>query len=237
MNHKNRWIFLLLAIATAVDIYGITSGSPLLRYLTKPLLMPLLILAFVTGHDRKNVYSRLLISGLFFSWLGDIFLMMEGIDGIYFILGLSCFLTAHILYISYFLKIQPQGKSFLHQYPFLLVIVGLYGAGLLYLLWPGLGPLKIPVVLYAIIICTMLSLALWQYKRIHTKTAVLFITGAALFVLSDSLLAIHKFRQPIPYGGMLIMITYVAAQFFIVLGSLSHQQQQVPQGQQSSYVS
>jgi uncharacterized membrane protein YhhN len=91
-----------------------------------------------------------MISGLFFSWLGDIFLLPEDSDGMYFILGLSCFLTTHILYIIYFAKIRPEGKSFFRQYPFLLVFIGVYGAGLLYLLLPSLGGLKIPVAVYAI---------------------------------------------------------------------------------------
>jgi len=232
MNHKNRWIFLLLAILTVVNIYANTSGLSILRYFTKPLLMPLLIAAYVQGHERKNFFSRLMISGLFFSWLGDIFLLPEDGDGIYFILGLSCFLTTHILYIIYFAKIRPEGKSFLGQYPFLLVFIGVYGAGLLYLLWPTLGALKIPVGVYAIIICSMLIMALWQYKRIPRPASILFITGAAMFVTSDSILAINKFRQATPFAGILIMATYVAAQVLIVLGSLSHQQQQALSGQQ-----
>ncbi len=233
MNDKNRWLFILLAIVTVIDLYAVVSGPSTLRYVTKPLLMPILIAAFVMGHNRKNVFSRLIIFGLLFSWLGDIFLMLEGKDGIYFILGLSCFLTTHILYISYFLKIKPEGKSSFQQYPIFLAVIVLYGFGLLYLLWAGLGELKIPVTLYAVIICTMLSLSLWQYKRINSQTAMLFIAGAAFFVLSDSLLAIHKFRQPIPLGGVLIMGTYVAAQVMIILGSLSHQQQLVAEGQPS----
>ena len=226
MNHKNRWIFLLLAIVTAADIYAIVSGTAEFRYITKPLLMPLLTLAYILGHDRKNIYSRLMISGLFFSWLGDIFLMPEDNDGIYFIVGLSCFLTTHILYIFYFLKIWSAEKSFFRQYPFLLWLVGIYGAGLLYLLWPYLGELKIPVSVYAVIICSMLIMALWQLKRIPWNIAGYFILGAGLFVISDSILAINKFRQPLPFAGILIMATYVAAQVMIVMGGLSHQQQQ-----------
>lgn len=228
MNYKNRWIFFLLAVLTLIDIYAVNLAHSNLRFITKPLLMPLLITAFVIGHDRKNVYSRLMISGLFFSWLGDIFLMLESSDGIYFILGLSCFLTTHILYIFYFLNIKAEGTSFYKLHPYLLAFVVVYGASLLYLLWPGLGELKIPVLVYAIIICIMLSMALWQYQRIETQTSKLFILGALLFVTSDSVLAINKFRQPVPLGGIIIMTTYVAAQVMIVLGSLSHQRQQLP---------
>jgi uncharacterized membrane protein YhhN len=44
-------------------------------------------------------------------------------------------------------------------------------------------------------------------------------SGALLFVMSDSLLAINKFVHPIPEAGFLIMSTYILAQYFIVQGS------------------
>lgn len=44
------------------------------------------------------------------------------------------------------------------------------------------------------------------------------ITGALLFVASDSLLAINKFYQPFNSAGLAIMATYGLAQLFIVIG-------------------
>lgn len=235
MNEKSRWAFILLAILTVVNIFAVVTDQTLLRYITKPLLMPLLAVAYILGHSRKNVFSRIMIIGLFFSWLGDIFLMIES-EGIFFIIGLCCFLTTHIQYIVYFLKTKSEGKSFLQKRPWLLIVILLYGGGLLFLLWPGLGELKIPVIVYAIIICTMLAIACWQYGRLQSQTAIMFITGAALFVLSDSSLAISKFVQPFVGDGLVIMATYVAAQVMIVLGSLSHQQQ-LEQLQKPSFAS
>jgi uncharacterized membrane protein YhhN len=222
MTNKNRWILLLLIIVTAVDLFGICCGPHDLRYVTKPILMPLLILVYVRGHLHKNVFSRLIISGLFFSWLGDIFLMQEEKNDFFFILGLCSFLTTHILYILYFFRIPSEHKSYFKKYPLFLLVVAVYLFELLYLLWHYLGALKIPVVVYGLIICTMLIMALWQYKRLPDKVSLLFIFGAALFVLSDSILALSKFRQPLPYSGILTMFTYVAAQVMIVLGSLAH---------------
>jgi uncharacterized membrane protein YhhN len=43
--------------------------------------------------------------------------------------------------------------------------------------------------------------------------------GALLFVISDSILAINKFYQPFEAAGVLIMLTYGLAQFFIVEGA------------------
>jgi uncharacterized membrane protein YhhN len=42
--------------------------------------------------------------------------------------------------------------------------------------------------------------------------------GSLLFVISDSVIAINKFFQPIPFDGIIVMSTYMAAQFLIVKG-------------------
>ncbi|MGO8055650.1 lysoplasmalogenase family protein, partial [Rhizobium leguminosarum] len=44
------------------------------------------------------------------------------------------------------------------------------------------------------------------------------ITGAACFVLSDSLLAFNKFYAPFEFAGIAIMLTYGIAQLFIAAG-------------------
>jgi uncharacterized membrane protein YhhN len=41
-------------------------------------------------------------------------------------------------------------------------------------------------------------------------------SGAVLFIASDAMIAISKFRHPFPYSQQLVWITYYAAQFFIL---------------------
>jgi uncharacterized membrane protein YhhN len=45
------------------------------------------------------------------------------------------------------------------------------------------------------------------------------MTGALLFVVSDSTLAINKFYQSFEIAGVVIMLTYGLAQLFIVEGA------------------
>lgn len=101
----------------------------------------------------------------------------------------------------------------------LLVIIA-YLVELLYMLWAGLGDLKIPVIIYAIVISTMFALAAWQYDKIERTTAVFFMIGSFLFVFSDSVIAIGKFLKPLPYAGITIMSTYVLAQVLIIQGAI-----------------
>jgi uncharacterized membrane protein YhhN len=60
------------------------------------------------------------------------------------------------------------------------------------------------------------------YKSVGVTARRQFVTGALFFVVSDSLLAINKFYQAFPFAGLLIMLTYCAAQYFIVRGFMSH---------------
>ena len=104
----------------------------------------------------------------------------------------------------------------------MLIAVLAYLVELMYLLWPTLGGMKIPVLAYGITISVMLSSALWQYQKLEDKTALYFIIGAALFVASDSILALNRFRKPFETAGISIMSTYILAQLFIVMGAIRY---------------
>jgi len=41
-------------------------------------------------------------------------------------------------------------------------------------------------------------------------------------MISDSLLAINKFMQPLPLAGLAVMLTYLLAQYLIVEGVVRH---------------
>ena len=183
----------------------------------KPLLMPVLMAAVFlrTAETRGRIK---IILALFFSFCGDVFLLFENKEVSFFIGGLICFLIAHLFYISYFLQIKQSGDSPAKKYPYLLFLIVLYTGGLLYLLWPNLGELKIPVVIYACIISTMFYLSLCVPYKLGRIVRQLFIVGAIFFVVSDSLLAINKFYKQFITASILIRLTYCLAQYFIVKG-------------------
>jgi uncharacterized membrane protein YhhN len=213
---------LLFWMAAAVDIIGIATNNSVLHYIAKPLLIPILLLLLaITPTVAPRKY--LLLAGLFFSWAGDMFLLFEDRNNLFFIFGLVAFLTTHIFYIVYFLKIQSNAVSLLKKQPLLIALVLGYGVTLVYILLPHLGDLKIPVMVYAAVICTMLLCSLHVFFKVNKPANGLYIAGAVFFVLSDSLLALNKFYQPFTYAGVLIMGTYCAAQYFIVSGFIKQQ--------------
>ncbi len=223
MKNGARIAFAAFLLAAVADIWFSYSGDQQGRLVTKPLLMPLLMIGYALSAPRPfGQFQKLLLAGLFFSWLGDILLMFEDDAGLFFIGGLLFFLTTHVLYIRYFAATRSSSLSFFRKRPLLFVAVLAYTIELLYVLWPHLGPMKVPVIIYGLIISIMLSMALWQYGKLSSKTAWLFIIGALLFVTSDSMLAIDKFKQHFSSASVMVMSTYVLAQFLIVLGSLRH---------------
>lgn len=218
---KNKTIAGIFWLCCMADILANTIKLPWLHLIAKPLLMPCLMLLAITQtgflKDRKN---QLLLAGLFFGWLGDVLLMFDYRAPVFFILGLVGFLCGHVLYIFYFkgadTPFVPARKTNL----FFTMPVAIYSAGLLYLLFPSLGALKIPVTIYAFVLSAMLCMALWLRGKINEKAATFFITGAIFFVVSDSVLAINKFYHSFYSAGFIIMSTYCLAQYLIVLGAI-----------------
>jgi uncharacterized membrane protein YhhN len=221
MIRQHTLVYLLFGLTAMLDIVCITL-FPEIRFITKPLLMPLLMLGYYLEVKPLNTFSNILLWGLFFSWSGDVLLMLENYNGSFFIGGLLSFLTAHILYISYFARTKSLRQPYLKSRPVMLLAVLAYIIELMYILWPHLGGMKIPVAIYGIMIGTMLCFALWQIGKLENKTAALFTAGAFFFVLSDSLLAINKFRSSFLYAGILIMLTYCLAQYLLARGSARH---------------
>lgn len=76
--------------------------------------------------------------------------------------------------------------------------------------------MKIPVAAYAFVISAMLLMSIKAYFEWKKPANLWVLIGAALFVVSDTVLAINKFYTPVPMGSLFIMSTYLGAQFFIV---------------------
>ena len=219
MRQKQRLFFYLFSIVSLIEMLHISIGKEDLRIFTKPLIIPLLGLTYYFSLDKKpSILKDAILLALLFSWFGDILLQKESL----FVPGLICFLTAHIFYIYFFARTNSGKASYFKLRPVMLIAVLAYLIEFMYLLWPSLGAMKLPVLIYGITISTMLSAAIWQYQKLDDKTSLFLIIGAALFVTSDSILAINKFSSPFSSAGIMIMTTYVLAQLFIVLGAIRY---------------
>lgn len=184
----------------------------------KPLLLPFLLLE--TYFFEKFKTKTLLLFALFFSWLGDIILMFADNGELYFIFGLVSFLVAHIIFIFLFIKQNRENNKISKLFWVGAIGVFFYLFGMLSLLFPNLGELKIPVSIYAITISLMLLTAIKGYFNWSEPNNQTILFGALFFISSDSILAINKFHSELPKSGFLIMITYLLAQYLITEGIL-----------------
>lgn len=202
---------------TILHLVSIVAGVEWLRFITKPLLMVFLLVFFLSATKRASRIRHWVSMALFFSWLGDIFLMVEGMDS--FMAGLASFLLAHACYIVYFL--QARKKDTIPRpwngiaFAILIAYVGLF----YYYLSPSLASgLQVPVLLYAIVIAGMF-LAAFHSHRGQAGWYYACAGGALLFILSDSILALDSFKSPVAYASLLIMLTYTTAQALIAGGA------------------
>lgn len=220
LNNKTiRLLSIIYLLLTVADILSIQFGYYDITFWVKPMLMPVLILMILQSKTLA-LGKWLLINGLFFSFLGDVFLLYEFKNALFFIFGLAAFLITHICYIIYFLQIKSQQVSLLKIKPWLIVLIAAYGIGLVTILYSSLDDLKIPVMVYALVICVMLVCSLHVFYKTGRPANVCFVMGALLFVMSDSLLAINKFLLPFQLAGLFVMLTYCTAQYLIVSGHL-----------------
>jgi uncharacterized membrane protein YhhN len=162
------------------------------RWLTKPLLMPTLMV----GRDPAT--RRALALG----GVGDVALL--GKSDAAFMAGLVSFLAGHLAWIIALRRRYAGGR--LRARPALAVpYLAAFGAVNSYL-WHRTGKYRIPVIVYSAVLVVMSLAALDSGSP---KAAV----GGGLFLASDSLLALEKFgglRLPTHEG--LVMATYTSAQ-------------------------
>jgi uncharacterized membrane protein YhhN len=161
------------------------------RRMTKPLLMPLLMVG------REPPVQR----ALAFGGVGDIALL--GTSETAFIGGLASFLAGHLAWVG---ALRPRARGVLRRRPLLVVPYLLAWLGLNLYLWPRTGKNRVPVLVYS---GALLSTALAALDTGDPVTSA----GGMLFMTSDSLLALERFGG-LHFSGQegVVMTTYAAAQ-------------------------
>ncbi|MGB9375102.1 MAG: lysoplasmalogenase [Jiangellales bacterium] len=208
----------MLGVYAAVSVLHVGAHVASLTALTtatKPLLMPALAAFLISASPRPFTRMvRVVLAALAFSWLGDVLLEVSRLadSDPLFMAGLGGFLVAQVLYVVAFTPLVRSSTP--PRPPVWALVYVLYGAGLVAFLAPELGEFLLPVAVYAAAICTMGIVA----SGVNAYTGL----GAALFVASDTLIAVGRFTDllTIAENGqrVLVMTTYLLAQGLIVVG-------------------
>lgn len=210
---------MLLAILTALvfisaifTVFTAYYDRQRTHYLFKPLTIVFIILiALESKSPASSLYRYAIIAGLLFSLAGDIFLMLPRDR---FTAGLISFLIAHLFYIAAFWSESGRALSIRAVIPFLI-----YGSLMLRMLWRDLGKMRLPVMIYMLVILMMGWTATSRMMVTGERGSMLAFTGALLFIASDSMLAVDRFKDRLKGGQAYILTTYFAAQWLIALST------------------
>jgi uncharacterized membrane protein YhhN len=217
---RQSWIFLFI-IAVLADIAGGIIKNDLVDYIFKPLIVISLVGYFVSETNYSpSPLKKWVFLALVFSWIGDVLLLLQQVRPIFFLLGLSSFLLAHVFYIVFFHEVRVLEKVKLKLW--LMLIVVIYYVGLMGLLSPHLHDMKTPVRIYGIAISFMLMLAMHMAFIKRKMAGWEMVIGACLFLISDSVLAINNYYHSFSLAGTIIMLTYGLAQLLIVDGAIKY---------------
>lgn len=153
----------------------------------------------------------LAVAGGILGAVGDWYLARPGDRS--FLAGMAAFAAGHLAYVALFVQAATVWPGWAEA-------VAVLALALSTELWlaPGAGALLWPVRGYVVVICAMLLVAL-------TLPPGLILLGAALFVVSDLLLAVGKFMVTEPRLRIVLSLVlwpvYWLAQLMILAGSLS----------------
>lgn len=205
-------IILLIGIFVSGLLYLVFyyRGKKSFVYLFKPLTTLLIILLAVLQEPQVSEnYQFLILGGLAFSLVGDIFLMLPKDR---FIAGLLSFFVAHIFYITAFAG--DFGPYFGWGY---LIPIVIYIAIFLKILLPHTGKMSLPVIAYTLVLAVFLWQASGRFWTLAGDSPAIAFFGAVLFVASDSILAYDRFVKGFTFARLFVMLTYWLAQIFIAL--------------------
>lgn len=202
------WGFGVYALVVVVHLVVIATGLVALAAPTKAALMPALLLALLVGvptlRSEVTLWAGL---GVLLSWAGDVALASPGDIG--FLVGLGCFLLAHVSYLVLYLR--PLRRR---RVPWWGLVFAVWWGVLIAVLMPFSGSLTIPLVVYGAVLCGAAAVAL--------GTNPVVAAGAAVFLVSDSLLALRMFVPGFSFvqQDVVIMLAYTLGQGLIVAGAV-----------------
>ncbi|HUS25364.1 MAG TPA: lysoplasmalogenase [Candidatus Binatia bacterium] len=202
------WSHLLLFAAAATGVAAIWLERNERRHTAFYALKPLttLLIGAAAGVALRSDwhYQAWVLAALVLSLAGDVCLMFE--DERWFVAGLSSFLLAHAGFVAAFLSGVSQVEL-----PGWLALVVLYAAVLLWAMLPRAGALKLPVLLYCVVLGAMVFAAAARFEALPGRASRLALAGALLFLFSDSALGLRRFVRRYRHAQPVILATYWTA--------------------------
>jgi uncharacterized membrane protein YhhN len=212
--------FLPYVVIGLAHLTALFTSSHEVAAVTKPLLMPALLLGFLLSLPRLGSATRRRIAvlaglAITFSWIGDVSLGMPGGAG--FLIGLGFFFLAHVAYLALFVTAISLRRLPRRNWTVVVLVALIWWAGFIALLAPHAGPLLVPIALYGAVLGGVAATAVACNRWV--------MVGALLFLISDSLLGLHLFLPGFDFWQVdfTIMVFYISGQGLIAWGAVLHE--------------
>lgn len=212
-----EYIFLsLFVIACVVHLIDSWKDNTR-RKISKPFLIFLLLAYYVTATDK---ISMILVGALLTSWIGDILLIPRG--NRWLTRGGISFVCSHILFVVTFMPLIC-----FERVPWLIVVLVMviYCVVVCCVMKMFrkniLKKMIVPIYIYLLINATMNIFAFMNLITNLNVSSFVIYTGAILFFVSDCTLFLvryHRNKKLIFKRHFTVMLTYILAEFLIVLG-------------------
>lgn len=169
--------------------------------------------------DRSGLAHEIalwVLAGLVLGAAGDIFLMFDSERS--FLAGLVAFLLGHVAYVVAFARlVEPRHwvEGAMIAAP---IFAAIAAAIVLRWLWPRLGAMRVPVIVYVAVISTMLVGGIAAAAHDHAlgaRAGWLAAAGAAAFYASDLAVAREKFVARDTWNRVIGLPVYYGAQLLI----------------------
>ncbi|GAA3618318.1 hypothetical protein GCM10022199_23480 [Marihabitans asiaticum] len=204
MRVRSAALWALTAGAAAADWVAVATANRRLEVVAKPGAMVALGAAAVSSGLLERPWGRAHLTGLAFGLGGDVLLLGDG--EAFFLAGLSSFLVGHLAYLHGFSRMGMRRSRWVAVGAAALAPSVALSAPALARLWADGGVVAVaPVGAYAGVIAAM-SLGAWS-----TGDRLLGL-GSSLFVLSDAVIAVDAFVDPVEQAGLKVMVPYLLAQ-------------------------
>ena len=215
---RHKWFSLVFAL---IFMLQLTLDHTSLAFYIKPCIVISLLIILLFNTRLKGRFHKRMFTGLIFALTGDVLLLYVPQNESYFLYGLGAFLLCHLFYTrAFYLDFKSAPELDKKGARIAILLCAILAICYYFFLRSHLGIMKLPVMIYMLVISMMMMMAAFRNQRVNKGSFQLVLFGAMFFMLSDSILAYHKFVQPIAHGGSWIMATYMIAQYLITMGAI-----------------
>jgi len=208
----NVLILITAAVLLAGLLYAAKKESIVGTIITKPTLSLLFIAVALIARYSCQKYFIMILAGLIFCMLGDVFLIFVNSKKL-FLAGLVSFLIGHILYGSAFFTVSSPSLLTLVFAVFSIAL----SSTVFIMLRSYLGKMMAPVLVYILIITVMVigAATLMGDKKLNPVGRSLAFFGALLFYCSDMFVARQRFVKKEFANRFIGLPLYYIGQFMI----------------------